>query len=47
MEGKEFLDQKDGTDSNTFDNEALEMFTLPISKLYEFLDEDDFKTAHA
>ena len=47
MEGKEFLDQKDGTDSDAFDNEALEMFKYPISKLYLFLDEEDFKTAHA
>ena len=47
MEGKEYLDQKDGTDSNAFDNEALEMFLYPLSKLYQFLDEEDFKTAHA
>jgi len=47
MEGKEFLDERDGTDRDPFDNEALEMFTLPISQLYEFLDEEDFKTARA
>ena len=47
MEGKEFLDQRDGSDSDTFDNEALEMFQHPISKLYQFLDQDDFRTAHA
>ena len=47
MEGKEFLDNRDGTDRDTFQNKALESFTLPISKLYEFLDEENFKTAHA
>ena len=46
MEGKESLDQRYGTDSDAFEKE-LEMFTYPISKLYEFLDEEDFKTAHA
>lgn len=50
MEGKEYLDQKDqkdGTDSDGNLPDALEMFTYPISKLYEFLDEEDFKTAYA
>ena len=47
MEGKEFLDRRDGTDRDTFENEALELFNLPIFKLYEFLDKEHFKTAHA